>query len=107
MNSFKSKFGKRIKELRKKAGYTQEKLAEKIGIEPPNISKIENGIHFPQTDKLEKFAKAFNLDVMDLFELDEPKDPDTLLREIYEYLETTDVRNIEFVHNFINILRKY
>lgn len=107
MNSFKSRFGKRLKELRKRAGYTQEKLAEKVGIEPPNISKIENGIHFPQSDKLQKFANAFGVDVMALFELNEPKNPDTLLREIYEYLETTDVRNIEFVHNFINILRKY
>ncbi len=107
MNLFKSRFGKRLKELRKRAGYTQEKLAEKVGIEPPNISKIENGIHFPQSDKLLKFANAFGVDIMALFELDEPKDPDTLLKEIYEYLETTDVRNIEFVHNFINILRKY
>ena len=107
MDSFKSRFGKRLKELRKRAGYTQEKLAEKVGIEPPNISKIENGIHFPQSDKLQKFANAFGVDVMALFELNEPKDPDTLLKEIYEYLETTDVRNIEFVHNFINILRKY
>ena len=107
MNSFKSRFGKRLKELRKRAGYTQEKLAEKVGIEPPNISKIENGIHFPQSDKLQKFANAFGVDLMALFELDEPKDPETLLKEIYEYLETTDVRNIEFVHNFINILRKY
>lgn len=47
MNSLKAKFGKRIRELRKRSGFTQEKLAEMIGMEPPNISKMENGLHFP------------------------------------------------------------
>ena len=34
-------FGKRFKEIRKKFGYTQEKMAEIAGIEPQSISKIE------------------------------------------------------------------
>ncbi len=43
MSSLKEKFGKRIKELRKAKGFTQEEIAELVNIEPPNISKIESG----------------------------------------------------------------
>ena len=33
--------GKRIRELRKEKGWTQERLAERAGIEPSNLSHIE------------------------------------------------------------------
>ena len=39
MSSLKDKFGKRVKEIRKGKGITQEQLAESVNIEPPNISK--------------------------------------------------------------------
>lgn len=35
--------GKRIRELRKKHGYTQEALAEKLSVYPYTIWRIENG----------------------------------------------------------------
>ena len=42
-----------IKELRKLKGLTQEQIAELINIEPPNISKIESGTHFPQPENID------------------------------------------------------
>ena len=47
MNRIKELLGRRIKELREKRGYTQQQLAEKIGIDQRNLSKIECGITFP------------------------------------------------------------
>lgn len=35
--------GKRIRELRKKHGYTQEAFAEKLSVQPNTIWRIENG----------------------------------------------------------------
>ena len=35
--------GKRIKELRKQRGMTQEKLAEELNMTPKSVSKIETG----------------------------------------------------------------
>ena len=35
--------GRRIKEMRKKAGYTQAELAEKLGITSDGMSSIERG----------------------------------------------------------------
>ena len=39
--------GKKIQKIRKSKGFTQEKLAELIGIEPPSLSYIETGKFSP------------------------------------------------------------
>ena len=36
--------GKKIRALRLKAGFTQEQLAEKLGIGAQSVSKWENGV---------------------------------------------------------------
>ena len=59
MKNLKEKFGKRMKEMRKAKKLTQEHLAELVGIEPQNLSKIECGMHFPQPDKIEKNSFCF------------------------------------------------
>ena len=48
MESIKILFGKRVKELRKQHSYTQERLAELVGIDTRNLIKIENGQTFPR-----------------------------------------------------------
>ena len=101
MVSFKIKFGKRIKELRKSLGYTQEQVAEMIGIEPTNLSKLENGLHFPQPEKIEKLAKIFNISVMELFDFEHFQQREVLIKEINEYLKTAGTKDIEFVYKFI------
>ena len=70
MTSLKQKFGKRVREIRKSKGLTQEQIAELINIEPPNVSKMESGLHFPQPDKIEKLAKALDVNIQELFDFE-------------------------------------
>lgn len=61
-NSIRIKLGIKIKEERKKAGCTQEKLADKSGIDYKYIQKIEGKT--PPNVKIEtiaKIAKALNI----------------------------------------------
>ncbi len=60
--------GKRIKELRKRAGLTQEKLAECIDIETTSLSGIESGRHYPSLPTLEKIAKSLDVELKTLFD---------------------------------------
>ena len=46
------KIGKRLKEYREKAGFTQETLAEAVGCSSTYISTLERGAAFPRGDKL-------------------------------------------------------
>lgn len=42
MDSLKRNFGLRVRELRKSAHMTQEQLAEKLGMDTPNVCRMEN-----------------------------------------------------------------
>lgn len=50
--------GKRIKELRKKKGYTQESFANEIGISYRTYSGIESGAHSTSIETLVEIAQV-------------------------------------------------
>ena len=57
------KFAKRLRELREKCGYTQEKLAELSGVDYKHIQLLESkDPPAAKLDTIEKLAKAFKLD---------------------------------------------
>ena len=51
----------RIKQLRQKRQWTQDELAEKIGIKQKQISTYERGVNSPSTDFPIKIADAFGV----------------------------------------------
>lgn len=58
-----AKIGQRIKYYRKQANMSQEKLAEKIGISPKHLSRIEAGRHNPYFDTIMLAAKELDVPV--------------------------------------------
>lgn len=70
MTNNKKLLGKRIKQIRKNAGYAQEKLSELIGIETGSLSGIESGRCFPSLVTLEKIAKVLNVKLKTFFEFE-------------------------------------
>ncbi len=61
------KIGRFIAENRKKAGYSQESLAEKLDISSRSISKWERGICLPETAKMPALCELFDITINDLF----------------------------------------
>ena len=61
--------GKKIKQLRFKAGLTQEQLAERLGIAPQSVSKWENAVAMPDITTLPQLAEIFGVTIDDLFDL--------------------------------------
>jgi len=60
---------KKIKELRKKAGWSQQKLAEKAGVSYNTITKIEQGAAtMPTIQTMIKIADAFGISLDELVE---------------------------------------
>lgn len=51
----------RIKELRKKNGWTQEYLGDLVDVQKATISKYEKGIVEPSTEVLKKMSVLFNV----------------------------------------------
>jgi len=64
----KKKLGRRIAELRKAKGLTQEKFAEKTGYSVEFISFVERGINAPSIAGCDRIAKVLKLPIKDLFD---------------------------------------
>ncbi|MDR2952114.1 MAG: helix-turn-helix transcriptional regulator [Treponema sp.] len=60
-------FIKNLKEYRKKRGFTQAKLAEKVNVTAHYIGMLEMGRNFPSTDLIERIAKALDIEMYELF----------------------------------------
>ena len=94
--------GKRIKELRKNAGYTQEKLAELIDIETSSLSGIESGRHFPSLPTIEKIAIKLNVELKALFDFNHLQSYDKMKADIVNNINRLDEHTITFIYKFFD-----
>lgn len=77
--SVSSKIGRRIKELREKAGMSQDALAQKMKLPRPAISQVESGTRKVSADELVGFSQLFHVPVDGL--LNPGKGPEVSLQE--------------------------
>ena len=61
------KLGQRIADLRKTRHLTQVQLAKAVDCSVDFISLVERGVNAPSVARLEDFAKALKVKVVDLF----------------------------------------
>jgi transcriptional regulator with XRE-family HTH domain len=64
--------GARLREIRKRAGWTQEGLAEKIEVSPNNISHYERGKKSLTIATLASIARALNVRLAELVDVEAP-----------------------------------
>ena len=76
--------GNNLFQARKKAGLSQESVAEKLGVSRQTISKWETDETIPDIYQTKKLAKLYNLT------LDELIDFDIDVKEIEEIIKNTD-----------------
>ena len=60
------KIGNLLKELRKEKNYTQEQLADKLGVSQRTVSRWETGHNLPDLDILIEMADFYNVDLREL-----------------------------------------
>jgi transcriptional regulator with XRE-family HTH domain len=60
-------FGKRVAEVRKSRGVTQQELAENISMSVVAIAYIETGKRWARLGTLSKIAKSLKVDISELF----------------------------------------
>jgi transcriptional regulator with XRE-family HTH domain len=56
-----------LRESRRKRGFTQEKLAETVGISTHYLAMLETARNFPTSDTLERLCAALEIPVYELF----------------------------------------
>ena len=101
--NIKKKLGARIRELRVIRSWTQEALAERIGIETASLSNIENGKTYPSSDTIEGLIQVFDVSPYELFVFEhiEKPSPQKLISKMVAGLEKDD----ELVYKMYNVFR--
>lgn len=60
-------FGKRVAQVRKNRGVTQQELSERLNMSVVTVAYIETGKRFPRLGTLQKIASSLRVDISDLF----------------------------------------
>ena len=92
--NIKKLLGKKIKELRQKKNYTQEQLAELIGVGERNLSKIECGNNFVTAETLSNILSALDVEAKELFDFNCNNDKEILKQELLRAIfdESIDIK---------------
>ena len=99
MSEFKKLLGKRIKELRKSKGYTQDFLAELVDIGTANISNIETGKSSPTPENLLKIANVLGVTPNDLYMVKHLKSKEDIIKEMFDDL-SNNKELLDLVYKF-------
>jgi len=97
--------GKRIKELRLRKNYTQEQLAEILGIGERNLSKIECGVNFVSSETLEKLSDALGVSYKELFDFEHLKDEEMKKEELITALKNGEI-DVSLLYRIYIALKK-
>ena len=85
------KIGAFIAMNRKKKGYTQEQLAEKLGVTNKTISRWENGHYMPDLSLLEPLSKELDITLNELLAGEK-----IIKEEVEEYSEQNLIQTIDY-----------
>lgn len=101
MTDIRALLGKKIKETRKKQGFTQEKLAYAANIEIASLSNIENGKNYPNHDTLRRIAEALKVKVYELFIFEYFESSNILIEEMVEKMKNDEILTRKMYQFFI------
>ena len=88
--------GRALVEERRRCGLSQQQVAERIGIEPETVSRIETGVISPTLIRLRQFAKVYGCSLQGLLGRTSDTLPDLAQRIAVELdpLPPTDQRHV-------------
>ncbi|MDP2807415.1 MAG: helix-turn-helix transcriptional regulator [bacterium] len=101
----KKTLGKRIRELRKARGLTQEQLAERTDLDYTSIGSLERGIFNPSLNTAGKIAAALGISIQQLITIPAGKpstEKEKILHHIAERLDKLDPKSLKLVNEFIS-----
>lgn len=101
MNNFKKSFGLRVKHFRTLLNYSQEKLAERVGISPHTISYIERGKNTISFTRFSALCNALEIEPYQLFIDIESEEGADKVAEINRLLKVATPKQKSVILNLI------
>lgn len=101
--------GWKLRKLRLQADWTQERLAEQIGVSTQQIQNYESGSNKLNTDRLQQLAQALDVSILSFFTEEDETLPmavsEKLLLESYRAIPNKEVQE-SFLKIITNTSRK-
>ena len=97
--------GKQIRQIRKSKNLSQQELAEIIGIDRAQYSRVETGKVKPTLTSLEKIAEALQVEIIEFFKTDSNYDIssyDKSLVEKVKLIEQLDEKEKKSIFNLVD-----
>jgi len=98
----KQMIGARIKGIRAKKRISQERLAERMEINPKYLSSIERGKENPTLNTLIKLSESLEVDLGEIFCLLEIEDPAKRMSLITSLLDKADSEQLKIIFKIIS-----
>jgi len=98
---FSKSLGSRIRYFRELKSLTQEKLAEAIECETSTLGHVEIGKNLPSLSRLEKIAKALEIEVYQLFIKKDVEAGDDIREAINDLLKSADKKQLRLIYECI------
>ncbi|MDO5437143.1 MAG: helix-turn-helix transcriptional regulator [bacterium] len=97
--------GLKLKNYRKKAGFTQEQLSAALDLDVSGLSKTENGKSFPSLETLCKIMELLKINPQELFDFITFKDsPQKNI--LNEKIKSLNEKETQKVLAFIDLMKK-
>ena len=100
----KQMIGARIKEIRAKKGITQERLSERMEINPKYLSSIERGKENPTLNTLIKLSESLEVDIGEIFSFVEAEDPHRRKSQILSLLDEADSEQLKLIFKVLSVV---
>jgi len=100
----KKMIGRRIKELRRSKGLSQENLAEKAETSPNYLSRMERGTENPTLDMLIKLSNALEVEMWEMFDFGHVASQKELKEAIQSFVKAADEASLRLTLKIIRAL---
>ena len=104
MDDINISLGRRILALRTARGLSQDKLAESAGMSVKHLGKIERGTVNASIKCLTDIAKALNMPLKDILEVEHERSHEELLAEVRTYLPRLAFNDMQIVYRLVKVL---
>lgn len=99
--------GKRIRKLRRKAGLTREKVAEKAELSLKHFGELERGRGNPSLSSIKNLAQALNISLSEIFDYQHERlSSDEIKTEMQQMIDTASEEECRMVHRIFKALFK-
>jgi transcriptional regulator with XRE-family HTH domain len=96
--------GLQIRELRKRKGLTQEKVAERASVNATYYGRVERGDANVSLELLAAIAEALETPIEELVTIDAPRDPGEITEELICALRALPEKDIRRLHRMYPLL---